>query len=164
MLINFGRLKFRTLKISDAYKFRTVSFSRTFLVRNYSRPKFSASNVGEYHYEICVKCDNRKHKFYVWEVLLIPDLYRNFYFLQLQKKDVKYNSNKRKKLRTVLGQNTSAYWHNELEEHQRLPTHLNKFILKLNPVFTLFSGIASNQNTGCSGSKILPANKIPTDF
>ena len=38
---------------------------------------------------------------------------------------------------------------------QSSSTHLNKFIRKLNPVLMLFSGIKSNQKTGCSGSEIL---------
>lgn len=44
------------------------------------------------------------------------------------------------------------------------PTNLNKFILKLNPVLTLLSGIMSNQNTGCSGSEILTVNKYKILF
>lgn len=42
-------------------------------------------------------------------------------------------------------------------ERKKSGTNLNKFILKLKPVLTLFSGIMSNQNTGCSGSAILHA-------
>lgn len=45
-----------------------------------------------------------------------------------------------------------------------LPSYLNRFIRKLKPVLTLFSGIRSNQKTGCSASESLREDKSRASY